>query len=156
MPPDSATPLFYSKRFAGCQICRASPKYGHDCPKTQSTKEGWMLGAPLLAVCARGGCLDHYGGRVPHNNPHDVSQSLTRTCLAVMGGSQHLKNHRSTDCSDPLWIFEDHRGAHVCSIFGGLCKVCITTQYCSVFACNALICSSVACGARTSKMTLML
>jgi len=50
----------------------------------------------------------------------------------------------------------DHRYAHVCSIFGGLCKVCITTQYCSVFACNALSCSFVACGARTSKMTLML
>jgi hypothetical protein len=61
----------------------------------------------------------------------------------------------SIDWSDPLWIFGDHRCAHVCSIFGGFCKVCITTQYCSVFACNALSCSSVACGALTSKMTLM-
>jgi hypothetical protein len=73
----------------------------------------------------------------------------------VMAGSQHLKSHQNTDWSDPLWIFGGHRCAHVCSIFGGLCKVCITTQYCSVFACNALSCSSVACGARTSKMILM-
>ncbi len=43
-----------------------------------------------------------------------------------------------------------------CSIFGGCCKVCMTTQYCSVFACRALSCSFVACGARTSKMIRIL
>jgi len=37
------------------------------------------------------------------------------------------------------------------SIRGGCSNVCITTQYCSVFACNALNCSAVACGALTSK-----
>src|SRR5271167_2375335 len=49
-----------------------------------------------------------------------------------------------------------HSYAHRFSIFGGFCRVCITTQYCSVFACNALNCSFVAPGARTSKMTRML
>ena len=44
---------------------------------------------------------------------------------------------------------------HSLAIFGGCCNVCITTQYCSVFACNALNCSAVACGARRSKMTRM-
>ncbi len=39
------------------------------------------------------------------------------------------------------------------SIRGGCSNVCITTQYCSVFACNALNCSAVACGARTSKVS---
>src|SRR5208337_5484683 len=45
---------------------------------------------------------------------------------------------------------------HLFSSRGGCCNVCITTQYCSVFARNALNCSAVACGARTSKVTRML
>ncbi len=69
--------------------------------------------------------------------------------------SRQTRSYRETGCEE-IDRFGGYGCAQVCSIFGGLCKVCITTQYCSVLAFNALSCCSVACGARTSKMTLML
>src|SRR4029077_14846337 len=40
---------------------------------------------------------------------------------------------------------------HSVSSLGGRIRVCITTQYCSVFSCNPRSCSGVAVGAATSK-----
>src|SRR5450432_1184382 len=61
-----------------------------------------------------------------------------------------------TDCTTIRNELHSPNYAHLFSIFGGRCKVCITTQYCSVFSCKAVSCSAVACGARTLKLTRML
>src|SRR5439155_1213532 len=50
-------------------------------------------------------------------------------------------------------IIVDYEQLHSVSIFGGLSRVCMTTQYCSVFSCIARNCSAPAFGARISNFS---
>ena len=52
-------------------------------------------------------------------------------------------------CLNNTYIYSD--AVHSECSFGGRAKVCITTQYCSVFSRKLRICSGVAVGAATSK-----
>jgi hypothetical protein len=69
-----------------------------------------------------------------------------------------LARKNSLGIKDEVFMSEDLLRPFVQSLrthsdctFGGRVKVCITTQYSSVFACNPFICSGVAFGAAISK-----